>query len=68
MSRELRKLEENQLISRKAYDEVLPKVEYSLTGIGETLMPILDQLSEWGKKYNEDTNYGKIQLHHGCEA
>ncbi|AVN60073.1 transcriptional regulator [Mesoplasma entomophilum] len=46
----LRFLEENNLIKRKVYPVVPPKVEYSLTDLGESLKPILDQMSEWGTK------------------
>ena len=55
LARQLRELEERELIKRKVYDEVPPKVEYSLTEIGKTLVPILDSLGEWGKKYNKHT-------------
>ncbi|HCW52289.1 MAG TPA: MarR family transcriptional regulator [Clostridium sp.] len=65
--RQLRELEKHQLIKRKVYDEVPPKVEYSLTEIGKTLVPILDALGEWGKKYNKHTGYGEIELKHGCK-
>ncbi|GAA0099191.1 winged helix-turn-helix transcriptional regulator [Clostridium perfringens] len=65
--RQLRELEKRKLIKRKVYDEVPPKVEYSLTEIGKTLVPILDELGEWGKKYNKHTNYGEIELKHGCQ-
>ncbi|MFT8344359.1 MAG: helix-turn-helix domain-containing protein [Clostridium beijerinckii] len=66
LSRQLRELEEHELISRKVYDEVPPKVEYSITEIGKTLTPILNELGEWGKKYNENTNYGEIDFEGEC--
>ncbi|MDO5518622.1 MAG: helix-turn-helix domain-containing protein [Clostridium sp.] len=67
LSRQLRELEEQKLIKRTIYDEVPPKVEYSLTEVGKTLQPILDQLGEWGKKYNKDIQYGEIDLSYGYE-
>jgi DNA-binding HxlR family transcriptional regulator len=47
----LRELETDGLISRKQYEEVPPKVEYSLTQIGEELRPLLIGLVNWGKQY-----------------
>ena len=44
-------MEENELISRKVYAEVPPKVEYSLTELGESLKPILDSMWNWGELY-----------------
>lgn len=44
----LKELEANGLISRKEYSQVPPKVEYSLTEKGQTLIPILELMSEWG--------------------
>ncbi|PPE06567.1 winged helix-turn-helix transcriptional regulator [Mesoplasma corruscae] len=46
----LRFLEENNLVERKVYPVVPPKVEYSLTNLGKSLQPILDQMTEWGIK------------------
>ncbi len=51
LTQNLRELENNGLVKRQIYAEVPPKVEYSLTNIGETLIPIMDMLAEWGKKY-----------------
>jgi DNA-binding HxlR family transcriptional regulator len=48
LSRELRELQERGLISRKQFDVVPPKVEYSLTPRGRALMPILEAIVEWG--------------------
>ena len=44
----LRELEADGLINRKDFKQNPPKVEYSLTEIGKTLIPILDSLCEWG--------------------
>lgn len=51
LTRQLRELEEDGLISRKVYPQVPPKVEYSLTDIGESLEPIIRQVDEWGAWY-----------------
>jgi len=47
----LRELEQDGLISRKQYPEVPPKVEYSLTPIGEELREPLQLLVKWGRNY-----------------
>lgn len=44
----LKELEANDLILRKEYTQVPPKVEYSLTEKGQTLLPVLELMSEWG--------------------
>lgn len=50
---QLRELEEDQIVERKVYPVVPPKVEYSLTQQGESLMPILESMYEWGKNYQK---------------
>lgn len=47
LSSTLKTLEADGLINRKSYPVVPPKVEYSLTPIGESLMPILTELTQW---------------------
>jgi len=49
----LKELEEHELITKKIYPVVPPKVEYSLTEFGMTLIPVIATLGEWGDK-NED--------------
>ncbi|MGI6262646.1 MAG: winged helix-turn-helix transcriptional regulator [Succiniclasticum sp.] len=48
LSSTLKELERDQLIHREEYPQIPPKVEYSLTDRGKSLMPILDQMCEWG--------------------
>jgi DNA-binding HxlR family transcriptional regulator len=48
LSRELKELEQRGLIARKAYPVVPPKVEYSLTERGRTLLPVLNEIVRWG--------------------
>ncbi len=51
LTAQLRDMEENGLISRKVYAEVPPRVEYSLTDLGQSLKPILDSMWNWGEGY-----------------
>lgn len=44
----LREMEADALVERKVYAEVPPRVEYSLTALGQSLKPILDSLWAWG--------------------
>lgn len=53
LSRQLRELEHDGLIHREIYKQVPPKVEYSLTKLGSTLIPILLSTREWGIAYEE---------------
>lgn len=50
---QLRELEEDFIVHREVYPVVPPKVEYSLTEQGTTLIPILESMYEWGKNYME---------------
>ena len=55
LTKQLRELEADKIISRKVYPQVPPKVEYSLTPIGDKLKPILLQLKKWGAYYLQQT-------------
>ncbi|MFX3625618.1 MAG: winged helix-turn-helix transcriptional regulator [Ectobacillus sp.] len=59
---QLRELEEDLIVERKVYPVVPPKVEYSLTEQGKTLMPILDSMYDWGKSYIETVMQEKTEL------
>ena len=51
LTKQPRELERDNLVNRKVYAEVPPKVEYSLTTKGESVIPILKSLCDWGEKY-----------------
>ena len=54
LSQTLKNLEQNHLVHREVYPEVPPRVEYSLTETGKSLMPPLTSLIEWGKEHFDD--------------
>jgi DNA-binding HxlR family transcriptional regulator len=47
LAQQLRELERDGVVARRVYPEVPPKVEYSLTAMGDALCPALDQLLQW---------------------
>jgi DNA-binding HxlR family transcriptional regulator len=49
----LRSMEQDGLLTRKIYPEVPPRVEYTLTDLGESLRPVLDAMLDWGKGYQK---------------
>jgi DNA-binding HxlR family transcriptional regulator len=54
LTQTLRELEDDQLINRKMYHEVPPKVEYSLSDTGRELIPFIEHLHIWGNKQLEN--------------
>ena len=54
LTSQLRNMEENGLVHRKVYAEVPPRVEYSLTELGQSLKPILDAMQNWGEEYKQN--------------
>lgn len=56
LTSQLRDMEESGLLTRTVYAEVPPRVEYSLTPLGQSLRPILDALSSWGEEYKASLN------------
>ena len=49
----LRSMEADGIVSRTAYPEVPPRVEYALTELGESMRPIINAMENWGKAYKE---------------
>lgn len=55
LTNQLREMEIDLLLERKVYPVVPPKVEYSLTGYGHSLIPILEAMYGWGEAFAEST-------------
>ena len=53
LTNNLRDMEKSGLLHREVFAEVPPKVEYSLTDTGWSLMPVLDSMVKWGNNYRE---------------
>ena len=53
LTAQLRAMEENGLVHREVYAEVPPRVEYSLTELGESMRPIMKALEVWGTDYQK---------------
>jgi DNA-binding HxlR family transcriptional regulator len=53
LTKQLRALEDDRLVIRKVYAEVPPRVEYSLSEVGESLRPVIDILKAWGERHQE---------------
>lgn len=50
----LRSMESDGIVIRTVFPEVPPRVEYSLSELGESMRPILDAMKEWGENYKEN--------------
>jgi DNA-binding HxlR family transcriptional regulator len=53
LTRQLRELEADGIVTREVFPEVPPRVEYSLTDYGRTLKPITEAMCEWGKAHRD---------------
>jgi len=53
LAEQLRELEDDQIVSRKAFGQRWERVEYELTVYGRTLVPVLTLLAKWGKKHKK---------------
>lgn len=56
LTQQLRELESDELIHREVYPVIPPKVEYSLTQLGKSLMPVLVTMRDWGAEYLKTKN------------
>lgn len=55
LTKQLRELENDKLIIRIVYPQVPPKVEYKLSELGLTIIPVLNTMAEWGSEYYKET-------------
>jgi len=53
LTQQLRELESDGVVRREVYAQVPPKVEYSLTDLGESSLPLIGSLCSWGERYAE---------------
>ena len=56
LTKTLRQLERDGLVTRRVHAEVPPRVEYSLTDAGRRLMPIIDDLADWWESIQAPAN------------
>jgi len=54
LSTTLKELEADKLVYREEFTEIPPRVEYTLTKRGKSLLPLLDSMSQWGKEHRAD--------------
>ena len=56
LTQQLRELETDGLVNREVYPQVPPKVEYSLTQYGKSVLPVLTIMFKWGLNYSDNFN------------
>lgn len=56
LTSQLRAMEEDGLVHREVFAEVPPRVEYSLTPLGQSLLPVIDSLKTWGESFKAQLN------------
>lgn len=59
LTKQLRELEDADIVSRTIYPEVPPRVEYQVTEYGRTLAPILDMMHQWGSVHLERSRHSE---------
>lgn len=65
---QLRELEEDGIVHREVYPQVPPKVEYSLSEFGRTLVPIIMEMKIWGEKHKNLSNAASGQTENVVES
>ena len=63
LSSNLKDMEAGGILNRRSYDEIPPRVEYSLTELGRSLQPVLESMIEWGESYRAY----RTKLSHDCQ-
>ena len=62
LTAQLRAMEDSGLLTRTVYAEVPPRVEYTLTGTGESLRPVIAAMFDWGMDYKRKNNSPSNEL------
>nr|WP_314228527.1 winged helix-turn-helix transcriptional regulator [uncultured Kingella sp.] len=62
---QLRELEQDGIVHREVYPQVPPKVEYSLTDFGRTLLPVIQAMHDWSETYAQECSKHKNRLKAG---
>lgn len=62
LTQQLRELEADGMVHRQVYAEVPPRVEYSLTEQGQSLVPILEMMCQWGKDYLQKSTGEEVPI------
>jgi len=60
LTKQLRELEKDGLITRKIYAEIPPRVEYFISDVGYSVFPIIDAMYVWGEKHMKFDNDGNM--------
>lgn len=68
LTQQLRQMEKDNLIERRVYAEVPPRVEYFLTETGRSLKPILDEMHRWGQQYQSLRSAGESNTAEAARA
>jgi DNA-binding HxlR family transcriptional regulator len=68
LARQLRELEADKIVHREVHRQVPPRVEYRLTELGGGLVPILDQLRDWGAHYEQRLGGAELFAGEGYET
>ncbi len=63
----LKELMKNGMVSRKSYDEIPPRVEYSLTEKGQSVVPILQSICRWAGAYHKEDGENSLQQCRRCD-
>ena len=53
LTKQLRELEADGILERKIYAEIPPRVEYFMTDLGNSLLPVIEQMKQWGRTHME---------------
>lgn len=59
LTQHLKELQKDNLVERYSYNEVPPRVEYSLTELGQSFVPVLNAMEKWGEYYMEQCDLKK---------